>query len=294
MRFATVGRVEVVVCFQVTALSFLKRLSGGGIWTWPTLIIKNTTVHGSASSTLGANTMRRFSLVLTVFSLAAWCQPAQQQGQQPIVVQIQTPPENIWMSLLKVAVPTLLGAGLGAGITLYGLRQTNKHNAFENAANREHQLRVEIAKAEIAATYKSQGNRWEFRKDVYSTLITANHDVLKSLHAFARAAKLKTDPNEGLRKLALTIVKDTKPQFAAGIKTLTTYAALAPLATADDVLPILTAASGEGFQQVNFDSPDVAAQIQSQLNALGDMLKRLQAAGRKDLWGTLVADKEEV
>jgi hypothetical protein len=99
--------------------------------------------------------MRRFLLVLTVISFAGWSQPAQPQAQPPIVVQVQMPPETLWTTLLKLAIPTLLGAGLGAGLTLYGVRLTNKHNAAENAANRRHQLQVETAKAELAANYRS-------------------------------------------------------------------------------------------------------------------------------------------
>src|ERR1035438_4989921 len=103
--------------------------------------------------------MRRFWLIITVLSFAGWSQPPQQQAQPPIPVTIEMPPESIWTALLKVVLPTILGAGLGAGITLYGLRQTNKHNATENMANREHQLAVEVAKAEIAAKHRSQDNR---------------------------------------------------------------------------------------------------------------------------------------
>jgi cytochrome c-type biogenesis protein CcmE len=71
------------------------------------------------------------------------------------------PPESVWMVLLKVVLATVLGVALGSGITLYGMRQNNKHNATENKANREHQLEVEIAKAEIAAKHRSNDRRWE-------------------------------------------------------------------------------------------------------------------------------------
>ena len=84
--------------------------------------------------------MRRFLLIITVISFAGWSQPAQQQAQPPIFVQIQTPRESIWAALLKLVIPTLLGAALGSGITLYGLDKNNKHNAAENRANRQHDL----------------------------------------------------------------------------------------------------------------------------------------------------------
>src|ERR1035438_5545614 len=143
--------------------------------------------------------MRRFWLIITVLSFAGWSQPPQQQAQPPIPVTIEMPPESIWTALLKVVLPTILGAGLGAGITLYGLRQTNKHNATENMANREHQLAVEVAKAEIAAKHRSQDNRWAFRKDVYSGLIKSVSeliDIQSELLSGARAYGLNPDtPN---------------------------------------------------------------------------------------------------
>ena len=84
--------------------------------------------------------MRRILLVVTFMSVAAWSQPAQQQTQVPIVVKVETVPESVWTALFKVAIPTILGAALGSGITLYGLRQTNKHQSTENEANRRHEL----------------------------------------------------------------------------------------------------------------------------------------------------------
>jgi DNA repair exonuclease SbcCD ATPase subunit len=50
------------------------------------------------------------------------------------------PRESFWTGFLKVALPTILAAALGSGITFYGLKQTNKHHAAENAANRQHEL----------------------------------------------------------------------------------------------------------------------------------------------------------
>jgi hypothetical protein len=67
--------------------------------------------------------MRRFLLVLTAICCAGWSQPAQQQGQAPIPVRIEMPPESVWMVLLKVVLATVLGVALGSGITLYGMRQ---------------------------------------------------------------------------------------------------------------------------------------------------------------------------
>jgi hypothetical protein len=94
-------------------------------------------------------------------SFSAWSQAAQQQAQSPIVVQVQMPPESIWATLVKLAVPTILGAGLGAGLTLYGVGKTNKHNAAENAANREH-----------AAKMRDWETKQTAKREHYEALIT--------------------------------------------------------------------------------------------------------------------------
>jgi hypothetical protein len=172
--------------------------------------------------------MRRFLLTLTFVSVSAWTQPPQQQAQPPIPVKIEMPPESIWTALLKVVLPTILGAGLGAGITLYGLRQTNKHNAAENQANREHQLAVEIAKAEIAAKYRSQDNRWEFRKAIYVDLITTIERI-DSMNTKAQMSVAKGEP----------LPPEYEQTITDGLQNLFTTAHLAPLATSDSVLSLL-------------------------------------------------------
>jgi hypothetical protein len=80
--------------------------------------------------------MQRSFLMLTAISFSAWSQPAQQQAQSPIVVQVQMPPTNPWMHLVELVVPGIIGAGLA----LFGVWLTNKHNAATNAANRKHEL----------------------------------------------------------------------------------------------------------------------------------------------------------
>jgi hypothetical protein len=148
-----------------------------------------------------------------------------------------------------------------------------------------HQLRLEFHKAELAAKYKSQDNRWAFKKDLYVDLIKTTHDILKNLHNMAYAITLKNAPEESLRNLARQMFETDVPHFQASIKDLTTYAALAPLATADDVLPLLTAAADQVFREVNVNAPDATDRIQGQLKALRALLNELQAAGRNDLWG---------
>ena len=116
--------------------------------------------------------MRRVLLVLAVMSFAGWSQPAAQQAQPPIAVRIETPPESILMMLLKVVLPTILGAGLGAGITLYGLRQNRLASA--NAPV------VDSADAEAARL--AEGKKLEDWKDFHTVTDTLmNHFYLARL-----------------------------------------------------------------------------------------------------------------
>lgn len=228
--------------------------------------------------------MRRFLLVLTFISFAGWSQPAQPQAQAPIPVRIEMPPESVWMMLLKVILPTILGAGLGAGITLYGIRQNNKHNASENEANRKHQLEVEISKAEIAAKYRSQDNRWAFRKDVYVNLIKVAYDLQALLMELQlRIEHRASVSNESRQQTFL----DTHGK----IKELLSWGNLAPLAKADDVLPILAASFGHIFQPPSTDG-DAAELLMQRLLGLDTVIAKLQAAGRKDLWDTPETEAE--
>lgn len=81
--------------------------------------------------------MRRFFFILTVLSISAWSQqPAQQQSQPPIVVQVQMPPTNPWIHSADLIVPGIIGAG----IALFGVWLTTKHSDKINAANQQHEL----------------------------------------------------------------------------------------------------------------------------------------------------------
>jgi hypothetical protein len=41
-----------------------------------------------------SNAIRRSLLILTIFSVPGWSQPAQQPAQPPIVVKVEMPPTN--------------------------------------------------------------------------------------------------------------------------------------------------------------------------------------------------------
>src|ERR1039457_3007351 len=51
--------------------------------------------------------MHRFLFILSVLSISAWSQPAQQPTQTPIVVQVQMPPTNApnpWIHIAELVV----------------------------------------------------------------------------------------------------------------------------------------------------------------------------------------------
>jgi hypothetical protein len=232
--------------------------------------------------------MRKILLVVTFMSFAAWSQPAQQQTQPPIPVRIEMPPESVWIMLLKVILPTILGATLGSGITLYGIRQNNKHNAVENAANREHQLKVEIAKADIAAKYRSQDNRWAFRKDVYVNLLNDTTSLIR-FYANYRLTHADAQLVDSANTEAVLRVEREKLEHWRELRTVTdalmNHFYLARLATADEVFGSLERATGDLLSSPDLYSLDTEA-LTRKIAAYGEFRRLLCDAGRKDLWGT--------
>ena len=235
--------------------------------------------------------MRNCLLVLTFVSLAAWSQPAQQQAQPPIPVKIEMPAENLWAALLKIVLPTILGAGLGAGITLYGIRQNNKHNAVESAANREHQLKVEIAKAEIAAKYKSQDNRWEFRKGVYVNLLDATTQLIRFYANYrltnANGLVLETTDAEAAHQAERERLEQWKHLSSINDNMMYLFY-LAILATADKVFPALTTTTKDLLTAPDPHLMDTEA-LTRKIAAYSAFRDLLCKAGRKDLWPELEA-----
>lgn len=233
--------------------------------------------------------MRRFLLIFTVLSVSGWSQrPAQQPAQAPIVVKVEMPPESIWTSLLKVAIPTVLGAGLGAGITLYGVWLTNKRNAAENAANREHALNIERIKDEIAAEARSRDNRWEFRKDVYSDLIRTTCNLLTLFNeSLAINQTYLSNPTEAQFeqdfKDQLTAFH---PRMRAAVVEYFILSNLSHLATADWLSQRFVKLSPMLNPSIKLASPEFTTTIVAAIDELNATLKTLCEAGRKDLWDT--------
>jgi hypothetical protein len=241
----------------------------------------------SVAANTGTETMRRYQLVLTFITVAGWSQTVQPQAQPPIPVRIEMPPESVWMVLLKVVLPTVLGVALGSGITLYGMRQSNKHNAAENKANREHQLQVEIAKAEIAAKYKSQDNRWEFRKEVYYNTIKALFMVISGYMRVLQSQPLLKHENAETRARAEQMFKDAQTDLKLYGTQFMTNAIVAPLAQADDVAAAFNEGYRNAYQSVVLCGGDVDTKLlQLEIDRLTTIFGMLTVAGRKDLWGT--------
>jgi hypothetical protein len=230
--------------------------------------------------------MRRFLFTLTFISLAGWSQPAQPQAQPPIVVQVQMPPESIWTALLKLAIPTILAAIVGSGITFYGVWLTNKRNSTENEANRKHQLDIERAKDEIAAEAKSRDNRWAFRKDVYVKLITSAVGLAQLIEVRAGISQLQKSPLHPNNKADQSFLTEqaisSNDRFQTTVQEFVLHTYLARLAVADDVDDAIEAIRGK--LDLDFNSPTIQTQAEVAVNALIRLSHLLQAAGRKDLW----------
>jgi len=227
--------------------------------------------------------MRRSLIILAAIGYSAWSQPAQQSTQPPTVVQVQMPLESIWTTLVKLAIPTILAAGLGAGLALYGVGKTNKHNEAENAANRKHQLQLEIAKAEIAAKYRSRDNQWAFRKDVYVNILTTCDALVNALDAVAeiqRTINAKGPGHEALLPLQL----ESMNNIVRHQEEFSRYALLAPLAMAEHVAPLVANATKEQQSAENLDDPNACDALRKRAKMLMDLISALQKAGRKDLW----------
>ena len=152
---------------------------------------------------------------------------------------------------------------------------------------------VESIKDEIAAQAKSRDNRWEFRKEVYVNLITATSGLIRAWSGVAtnmsEASRLKHEqiPLTDLRMAGVIkrLTSDIDDQVAHG-DVFATYVSLSPLAIAEDVVPLVTS-TWERFKELDLSSPElIAANMPEKQKTLGELLRALQAAGRKDLWGT--------
>jgi hypothetical protein len=210
--------------------------------------------------------MRRLFLTLTLLSFPGWSQSAQQPAQPPIVVKVEMPPTNPWVHLVELVVPGIIGAGLA----LLGVWLTNKNNAATNAANREHQFQLEIAKDKIAAEAKSRDNRWEFRKDVYVSLIK---DTTDSIRFYANISRMNPDARVG-----------ELDHFRTITDSFMTHMCHARLAMANEAFVALEKATKDLLTPPDPSLSDEA--LRKKIDAYFDLRNLLSIAGRNQLWGS--------
>lgn len=222
--------------------------------------------------------MRKLILFTLLLGGLSWCQTATTQpAPPPIVLRVEMPPTNLWVRVVELVIPGLIGAGSA----FLGVWLTNWRNAAENAANRAHQFELETAKDRIAAEAKSRDNRWNFRKDVYSDLIHKTVEIMGIYTNFQDLSQ-KILVGEEAKKMANDLDAALFDQGKAFWK----LASLAPLARAEHVLPLAQQSQVKMFTKVD-RSRDIEPQINSRITAMTEFLSKLQDLGRKDLWGTL-------
>ena len=220
--------------------------------------------------------MRRVLLSLTIFGVSALSQPA--PAQAPIVAQMQTPSSNPWIHFAELIVPGVIGAGLA----LFGVWLTNRNNATTNAANRQHQLEVEIAKAKIAAEYRSNDNRWDFRKTIYVALVTSTSDVTSLLSQMLNMAATYPSDTPVTPHLQKQI-DGYADKLLVAFTAFNRNASLAPLATADKVNSSI---QSQAAQLIELGAqPKTVKTLQAMFASFTALQVALQSAGRKDLWG---------
>lgn len=142
---------------------------------------------------------------------------------------------------------------------------------------------VESIKDEIAAEAKSRDNRWEFRKEVYVNLLNATTDLID---IYAKASSYSTHlsgtPSEQITLRFQSLTND----YAKALKRFLRYADVAPLALADEVAPLVSAATYQLKQRIDWQSLEANTQCEAKAKTMLLFKGKLQAAGRKDLWGT--------
>jgi len=218
--------------------------------------------------------MRRSFLILTALSISAWAQPAPAPAQPPIVVQVQMPPTNApnpWIHFAELTVPGIIGAGLA----LLGVWLTTKHNDKTNAANRQHQFDVEVAKAKIAASQ----SWFSAKRDHYEKLLYALAEETRILADLLGVAKVATDEGKYRADMHARLEK-----WQDALTQLRSLMILTTLYMPDSVLTATSKITQAGMAFVNllqwpFSMPILEAAQQSH----ADMLKAFIVAAQSDL-----------
>jgi len=146
---------------------------------------------------------------------------------------------------------------------------------------------VETIRDDIAAEAKRRDNRWEFRKTVYVNLLTSISDVISAL---AQLNELQVQfPTNVANPDSRKLLEEHRSTFRSASATFIRYAALAPLAIADSVLPI-TMVLDKQLPAFFLSNPQQATSMLSVIANFNAARDALQKAGREDLWGTLDMD----
>jgi hypothetical protein len=189
-----------------------------------------------------------------------------------------------------------LWAKLNAALDSYNKAYHEQKGAIDARINRieklvEEQARltraVESIKDQIAAQRKRHDNRWEFQKDVYSDLIKSVVNLMAALNDRKTLVQSQRSPSASDIKAAAFLdqqVQANNERLRTATMEFVIHARLAPLATADDILPALELIRGR--LHFDFDSPTFQTQADQAIEALSRVLTLLQIAGRKalDLW----------
>jgi|ERR1017187_3056705 hypothetical protein len=215
--------------------------------------------------------IRRLLLLLSAFATLTWAQDVRAPRPEeppPITVKVEPPPESVGATVMKLAIPTILGAGL----TLFGVWLTNKRNAAENEANRKHQFEV-----------NSRQKRWEFRKDVYTKLLACLTGMMQNSLERSRLLNCRTHIDEKDKARLNSISADLDSNNDSYLVLLTEYYALfylSTVATADTLLKEDAVATAF----TDHDSNTVVG-VKKRLDALHRLVQSVSNAARQDLWG---------
>src|SRR5664280_1885710 len=133
-------------------------------------------------------------------------------------------------------------------------------------------------------------------RDIHVNLIKATTDQNSSTKDMAKTfmkyhqAKEATPVNQATLQRCGKDMQMALDKLTDANRTFDIYSNLAPLAMADDVLPLISAIQNalalSPSQEVNVDQPDTITAFDRRWGtAYTELLEKLQETGRKDLWG---------
>jgi hypothetical protein len=196
----------------------------------------------------------------------------------------------VWMIVKWLLKP--ISTALNSYVAAYSEQKASIDARFANleslSEEQAHIARaVESIKDQFSAQAKSRDNRWDFQKEVYYNLIKLTADLAGIFVKKAGLERLRLAADltdkiyaEGLKNKREINLAELERAVAEFI----TYANIAPLATADDVNPLVQEVKHIIGTPVDYNSPAFEGQITQKIDALTSLLQKLQIAGRKALW----------